>query len=152
VKFQEQGDQISGTLEVSKAQTRAEIEQALPEIIRSLADSGVAIRRLEVVLSQNEQSGNQGTKDPLLQDGTFQQRDSANPGQSGHEQQTSTYYDPKATGRYRYQNAADPYEMARHQQLNQHAGLGTLGNSAKKTADFADTQHESWKQHQDRVK
>lgn len=112
VKFQEQGDQITGTLEVSKAQTRAEIEQALPGIIRSLADSGVAIRRIEVVLSQNEQSGNQASKDTLLQDGAFQQRNSANPGQSGNEQQASqTYYGPTGRGRYQHQNAADPYEM-----------------------------------------
>jgi len=112
VKFQEQGDQITGTLEVSKAQTRTEIEQALPEIIRSLADSGVTIKRLEVVLSQNGQSDSQAPKNPLLQDGTFQQRDSANPGQSGREQQASqTYYGPTGRGRYQYQNAADPYEM-----------------------------------------
>ncbi len=110
VKFQEQGTEITGTLEVSKAQTRAEIEQALPEIIRSLADSGVAIKRLEVVLSQDEQSQQHGSRDPLLQDGAFQQRDSAHPGQSGNEQHASqTYYGP--TARYQYQNAIDPHDM-----------------------------------------
>lgn len=112
VKFQQQGAEITGTLEVSKPQTRTEIEHALPEIIRSLADSGIAIRRLEVVLSQNEQSGNQASRDPLLQDGAFQQRDSAYPGQSGHEQQApQTYYGPTARNRYQYQNPTETYEM-----------------------------------------
>ena len=112
VKFQEQGGELTGTLEVSKAQTRTEIEQVLPEIIRSLADSGVAIKRIEVVLSQNDESEQQASRDPLLQDGAFQQRDSANPGQSGNEQQTTqTYYGPTARSRYQYQNAAELHDM-----------------------------------------
>jgi flagellar hook-length control protein FliK len=64
IKFQEQGNQITGLLEVDKAQTRYEIEQALPQIIRNLAECGVQIKRLEVVLtSQQEQ---QAFKDPSL--------------------------------------------------------------------------------------
>ncbi len=54
IKFQEQDSQITGVLEVNKAQTRAEIQQALPEIVRNLQELGVNIRRLEVVLT-NEQ-------------------------------------------------------------------------------------------------
>ena len=112
VKFQEQGAEITGTLEVSKAQTRTEIEQALPEMIRGLAESGIAIKRLEVVLSQNDQPDQQSARDTLLQDGQFQQQNSANPGQSGNEQQTAqTTYGPTGRSRYQYQNTADPYEM-----------------------------------------
>jgi flagellar hook-length control protein FliK len=60
IKFQEQGDQITGLLEVDKIQTRYEIQQALPQIVRNLADSGIQIKRLEVVLTaQPEQSGQQ---------------------------------------------------------------------------------------------
>jgi len=56
IKFEEQENQITGLLEVSKAQTRYEVEQALPQIIQSLADSGIQVRRLEVMLTnQNEQ-------------------------------------------------------------------------------------------------
>lgn len=110
VKFQEQGAEITGTLEVSKPQTRAEIEQALPEIIRSLADSGVAIKRLEVVLSQNEQSSGQTSRDPLLQDGFFQQQNSPHRGSYGDDQHSpQTYYGPAARGRYH--TAAQVYEM-----------------------------------------
>ena len=54
IKFQEQDNEITGLLEVNKTQTRAEIEQALPQIIRSLSDSGIDIKRLEVVLSNSE--------------------------------------------------------------------------------------------------
>ncbi|MBL7185330.1 MAG: flagellar hook-length control protein FliK [Phycisphaerae bacterium] len=93
VKFQEQDAQITGTLEVSKAQTRSEIEQALPQIIRNLADSGIEIKRLEVVLSEDEQSRQQAFKDRSLQDGAFQQHNSANSDSSPNEHRTvGTYY------------------------------------------------------------
>ncbi|MBN2136612.1 MAG: flagellar hook-length control protein FliK [Sedimentisphaerales bacterium] len=51
VRFQEQEDQLTGLLEVSKAQTRVEIQQVLPEITRNLQELGVHIRRLEVVMT-----------------------------------------------------------------------------------------------------
>jgi len=112
VKFLEQGAEITGTLEVSKAQTRAEIENALPEMIRNLADSGIAIKRLEVVLSQNDQPDQQPAKDPLLQDGEFQQQNSENPSQSSKQKQTTgTTQGPTGRSRYQYQTAADTYEM-----------------------------------------
>lgn len=112
VKFRERGAEITGTLEVSKAQTRAEIEHALPEMIRGLTDSGIAIKRLEVVLSQNDQPNQQSSKDPLLQDGQSQQQNSANPKQSGEQKQsTPTSYRPAARGRYQYQTAAHSHEM-----------------------------------------
>lgn len=68
IKFQQQQDQITGLLQVDKAQTRAEIQQALPQIIQNLQDLGVQVKRLEVVLT-DEQSGQQSFKDQLLQDG-----------------------------------------------------------------------------------
>jgi flagellar hook-length control protein FliK len=80
IKFQEQDAQITGLLEVSKTQTRYEIEQALPQIIRNLADCGIQIKRLEVVLPDGEQSEQQALKDQSLQNGWTQQQDSANPG------------------------------------------------------------------------
>ncbi|MHC4109928.1 MAG: hypothetical protein ACYSUY_02575, partial [Planctomycetota bacterium] len=71
IKFEEQDNQITGLLEISKAQTRYEVERALPQIIQNLADSGIQVRRLEVMLTnQNEQ---QSYRDELLQDSSFQQ-------------------------------------------------------------------------------
>ncbi|MHC4806269.1 MAG: flagellar hook-length control protein FliK [Planctomycetota bacterium] len=80
IKFQEQDAQITGLLEVSKTQTRYEIEQALPQIIRNLTDCGIQIKRLEVVLPDGQQSEQQTLKDQSLQNGWTQQQDSANPG------------------------------------------------------------------------
>lgn len=85
IKFEEQENQITGLLEVSKAQTRYEVERALPNIIQNLADSGIEIKRLEVMLTnQGEQ---QSFRDELLQDGFFQQHDyfpeDNNPNNSG---------------------------------------------------------------------
>ena len=80
IKFDQQQDQITGLLEVSKAQTRAEIQQALPQIIQTLADSGIQIKRIEVVLT--DQSDQQPYKDQSLQDNPLGQHsftDGGNP-------------------------------------------------------------------------
>jgi hypothetical protein len=53
IKFSEQGKELTGLLEVTNSQTRAEIRQAIPEIIRSLEESGISIKRLEVTLSDS---------------------------------------------------------------------------------------------------
>ncbi len=78
IKFQEQDSQIIGLLEVSKAQTRIEIQQALPQIIQNLQDSGIQIKRLDVVLSEGEQPEQEALKDQSLQNGWTQQHDSTN--------------------------------------------------------------------------
>ena len=78
IKFDEQDSQIIGLLEVSKPQTRIEIQQALPQIIQNLQDSGIQIKRLEVVLSEGEQPEQEALKDQSLQNGWTQQHDSTN--------------------------------------------------------------------------
>lgn len=93
IKFQEQDAQLTGLLEVSKTQTRADIEQALPQIIRNLQDCGIQIRRLEVVLSNGEQSDQHALRDQSLHTGTDQQQDSANPGPWGRDLDTSGIYE-----------------------------------------------------------
>lgn len=55
IKFAEQADGITGLLLIDKLQTRQQIQQALPEIIQNLQDSGVQIKRLEVVLTNQQQ-------------------------------------------------------------------------------------------------
>lgn len=79
IRFQEQDSQLTGLLEVSKTQTRLEIEQALPQIIRNLTDCGIQIRRLDVVLSNGERSEQDAPEDQSLQNNGTQQQDSANP-------------------------------------------------------------------------
>ncbi len=81
IKFDEQDNQIIGLLEVSKSQTRIEIQQALPQIIQNLQDAGIHIKRLEVVLSEGQQPEQEALKDSAsggLQNGWTQQHDSTN--------------------------------------------------------------------------
>ena len=56
IKLQEHETGLTGILEVSRSQTRFEIEHALPEIIRHLADCGIQVRRFDVVLSEQGRS------------------------------------------------------------------------------------------------
>jgi len=74
VRFQEREAEITGLLEVSKAEIRYEIEQALPQIIRTLADYGVAIKRLDVLLIDQPESAQGG---PGAE--SFEQGGSGNP-------------------------------------------------------------------------
>ena len=71
IKFQEHDTHITGLLEVSSPQTQYEIEQALPQIIQNLQDSGVQIKRLEIVLAQ--QTDHYALADQSQPDGWFQQ-------------------------------------------------------------------------------
>lgn len=81
IEFKQQEQEITGLLEVSKIQTKYEVEQALPQIIQNLADCGIEIKRLEVMLSDGEQSEQQALKDQSLQDGWAQQQNPANSGE-----------------------------------------------------------------------
>lgn len=57
VRVQELGDQIRGMIEVARDETRREIEQALPQVLRGLQEAGVQVRRLEVVVSDQPDRG-----------------------------------------------------------------------------------------------
>jgi len=84
ITFRQQDAELTGIMEVSKAQTRVEIEQTLPQIIRNLADSGIQIKRLEVVLSNEEQPGQGTLGNQSMQSGGAHQHNSANPGTPGN--------------------------------------------------------------------
>lgn len=83
VRFQEQENGITGLLEFSKPETKYEIEQALPQIIRTLADCGVQIKRLDVQLSdQFEPNADRTLTEDNLENGLFQHQHSAEGGDS----------------------------------------------------------------------
>jgi len=84
ITFRQQDAELTGLMEVSKAQTRVEIEQTLPQIIRNLADSGIQIKRLDVMLSNQEQSGQGTLGNQSTQSGGAHQHSSANPGTPGN--------------------------------------------------------------------
>jgi len=68
--LQQVDGEITGIIQVDQAQTKSEIEKELPEIIASLQENGVSLRRLEVVTSQHQQ-----------QNGNHADRGGGNPGQ-----------------------------------------------------------------------
>ncbi len=82
IKFKEQQNQITGLLIVDKIQTRYEIQQALPQIIRNLADLGIQVKRLEVTLT--DQPEQQAYKDQSLQDGWSDQQAAAEGSKDGY--------------------------------------------------------------------
>ena len=53
IKFEQRDTGIVGVLNVERAETRAQIQQLLPAVIRNLQDSGIQLRRLDVNLSDN---------------------------------------------------------------------------------------------------
>jgi flagellar hook-length control protein FliK len=111
IKFQEQQDQITGLLEVSRAQTRYEIEQALPQIIRTLENAGIQIKRLEVVLT--DQPEHQPFRDQSLQDGSFQQHSFA---EGGNPDNKSA--DEWLTDGYTHQDIPEPQLLVTNDSIN----------------------------------
>ena len=80
IKFIENSDQITGVLHVDKPQTRDQIQQALPEIIQSLTESGVQVKKIEVVLSnQQEQHTAKDQSSDSGHDAWANQQNSSNP-------------------------------------------------------------------------
>jgi flagellar hook-length control protein FliK len=69
VKFSERGNELTGQLEVTNSQTRAEIQQAIPEIIRSLQESGITVKSIDVTLSDSSrQPAQESFRDNSSQD------------------------------------------------------------------------------------
>ena len=71
IKFQEQGDDITGVLQVDRLQTKLQIQQALPEIIQNLQDSGVQVKKVEVVLTSQQEQYSAKDQSSTQGQGTF---------------------------------------------------------------------------------
>ncbi|MGD9109452.1 MAG: flagellar hook-length control protein FliK [Phycisphaerales bacterium] len=56
IKLQQEEGQVTGLLEFSKAQTKLEVEQLLPQLVRGLQDAGIAVRKLDVIQTQIDNS------------------------------------------------------------------------------------------------
>ena len=95
IKFTEQSDEITGLLQVDKPQTRDQVQQALPEIIQNLQSSGITIKRLEVVLtSQQEQQTFKDQSSTPGQDTFSGQQSSPNPESQKNNADNTTYNEP----------------------------------------------------------
>ena len=66
IKFSEKNSELSGTLQVSKAETKAEIEQAMPDIIKSLSESGIQLKRIDIVSTENKFSTDDSAKEQMM--------------------------------------------------------------------------------------
>jgi flagellar hook-length control protein FliK len=109
IRFQQQENELTGLMEVNKTQTRIEIEQALPQIIRNLADCGIHIRRLEVTLSNDQQPGQGTLGNQSLQNGGAQQQYSANQDPTGSDS-ASSRHNEWLTGSNSYENLSELQE------------------------------------------
>jgi len=110
IKFEQQNEQIIGLLEVEKLQTRIELQQLLPQIVKNLNDSGITVKKLEVTLTNEQEQ--QAYKDQSLtsrQDGWSGQQDSENP---GNQSSSEEYYEwLTSTLEDSYTGFAQPQEM-----------------------------------------
>lgn len=53
IVFRQQDEQIYGVIEVEKSSVQKDIEKAMPQIASAMADSGIQLRRIEVIPMQN---------------------------------------------------------------------------------------------------
>jgi flagellar hook-length control protein FliK len=74
IKLQHQNGQVTGSLEFSRAETRVEVQQLMPQLVRNLQDSGIAVRKLDVVQTQIDNSGQQQFREHVAGDGLAYQQ------------------------------------------------------------------------------
>lgn len=84
IRLSRQDGQMTGSLEFSRAETKSEIQQLMPQLVRNLADAGIAVRRLDVIQTQIDNSGQQQQfREHVAQDGGAYQQFNQNQSQSG---------------------------------------------------------------------
>ncbi len=93
ISIKEQGEQISGMLEVSEMQTRAEIQQNLPTILRNLQDMGIQVKRLDVSLNTD-----QGQQSSLGQSSDANQGEGSPSEESNTDGSADPHFNPRGTG------------------------------------------------------
>ena len=76
IKFTEDSTGLTGVLSVDNPKTRYEIQQSLSEMINNLQDSGVNIKKIEVVLSNNQEQQTMQQQSTAGQNNWFNQQNS----------------------------------------------------------------------------
>ncbi|MGD0785231.1 MAG: flagellar hook-length control protein FliK [Sedimentisphaerales bacterium] len=105
IKFTEQDNAITGLLQVDKSQTRSQIQQALPEIIQNLHNSGIQIKNIEVVLTnQQEQYTPKDQSSAAGQNGWSGHQNSPNP----EAQRNNNFYSEQLTYTNNLTELAEP--------------------------------------------
>jgi len=82
IKLFENGDVITGSMEVAKSQTRTEIEHALPQIIQNLRNAGVNVEKIDVSLFQNNSTQSSFAKEHSAHEGFAENQNASQQGQS----------------------------------------------------------------------
>lgn len=84
IKLQQEEGQVTGLLEFSKTQTKLEVEQLLPQLVRGLQDAGISVRKLDVIQTQidNSSSGYEQFKEYVGHDNNGQQHQDLGSNQS----------------------------------------------------------------------
>ncbi len=115
VRFKEQQNQITGLLEVSKAETKHEIEQALPQMMKTLEDCGIQIKRLEVQLAdQFQPQADRNLAGGGLEEGSYQHKNFAEGGNSNGNGEELLINIPIDS----YQNYTQPGTITTDQSIN----------------------------------
>ena len=68
ITFQQTDGEITGLLEVERAQARYDVEKSLPQIVTSLQQSGVQVQRINVVQNEQGQGQSGQSKDSFAGD------------------------------------------------------------------------------------
>jgi hypothetical protein len=79
IRFEQQEGSLIGLLEVDNRATAADIEQSLPQIIQNLQDSGVQVKRLNVMLNDQYQQPSRDSAFSDMYQGRSGQQDQGRP-------------------------------------------------------------------------
>jgi flagellar hook-length control protein FliK len=118
VRFQEQEDRIIGLLEFSKPEIKYEMEQALPQIIRTLADCGIQIKQLEVQLADKFESySDRALTGDSLENSLLQYQNSAKRGDSNGNGEEWLTNGPN-NNYHNYYDDSEPQLIATNESIN----------------------------------
>lgn len=80
IRFRQDGDQLIGMIQVSQRQVRADIEQAVPQILQNLAQNGTQVRRIDVEIQGDPDAPESGSQEREATNSEAQQRGTSSQG------------------------------------------------------------------------
>ncbi len=83
IRFRQDGDQLIGMIQVSQRQVRADIEQAIPQILQNLEQAGTQIRRIDVEIQSDSDTPESGSQKHEATNSEAQQRETSSQGSDG---------------------------------------------------------------------
>jgi flagellar hook-length control protein FliK len=79
IRFEQQEGSLTGLLEVDNRATADDIKQSLPQIIQNLRDSGIQVKRLDVMLNDQYQQPSRDSAFADMYQGRSGQQDQGRP-------------------------------------------------------------------------